>query len=160
MGCDIHLFIEYKSPGLTRWISFGRDMDLDRHYELFAHLAGVRSGGIEPVVQPRGRVPDPAYQSQDTDRKYISESESEGTVSPANAQRWVDSGSSEYIDIDGRHVWVTHPDWHTHTWLTPDEFEKALDLGHAGVGYRAVLAALRCFEQAGCDARVVLWFDN
>ena len=56
-------------------------------------------------------------------------------------------------------MFVSHPDWHSHTWLSADEFEKAIqDLGNEK--YRAALAAMRSFEADGLDARIVIWFDN
>lgn len=82
MGCDIHLYVEYKkefrSQEITKWISgdyFKPNPDRDvwddepsmdrmelygsRNYALFSTLAGVRdySGEIEPVSEPKG-IPD------------------------------------------------------------------------------------------------------
>jgi hypothetical protein len=50
MGCDIHLFIELKID--DRW-EFYAHPDINRWYDFFGILAGVRSLE-EPLVPPRG----------------------------------------------------------------------------------------------------------
>ena len=66
MGCDIHMFIEYKKPSDTEWKDgnlYKRVSDEDtfeaitlksesRNYELFAALANVRGDG--GICDPRG----------------------------------------------------------------------------------------------------------
>ena len=66
MGCDIHMFIEYKERSDTEWKDgnlYKRDFDEDtfetimlksesRSYELFATLANVRGTG--GICDPRG----------------------------------------------------------------------------------------------------------
>lgn len=42
MGCDIHMFIEKKIG--SEWMSMG-EIDVNRNYDLFAFLAGVRGDG-------------------------------------------------------------------------------------------------------------------
>ena len=52
MGCDIHLYTEIKIKG--RWHAHNHP-DVNRNYDLFAKMAGVRSRDeIKPIVQPRG----------------------------------------------------------------------------------------------------------
>jgi hypothetical protein len=51
MGCDIHLYVEYKSDGM--WHTLIRDPHCSRDYQLFTILAGVR-GVDEPLVPLRG----------------------------------------------------------------------------------------------------------
>ena len=56
MGCDIHAIIERKRPdgSYSWWINAG-DPDIDRSYELFSVLAGVRNDlNIKPIAEPRG----------------------------------------------------------------------------------------------------------
>lgn len=71
MGCDIHAVIEYDQyekeyakktdkPYNRSWWPFAERVDINRHYALFAKLAGVRNDGtIQPLSEPRG-VPDDA----------------------------------------------------------------------------------------------------
>jgi hypothetical protein len=54
MGCDIHLFLEVRID--ERWEHAG-EIDVDRSYELFGLMAGVRSEAYEPVSWPKG-LPD------------------------------------------------------------------------------------------------------
>ncbi len=61
MGCDIHATIEKKFTKLS-WYSLATDFDIDRNYELFGYLAGIRGKkligsetvDIEPIIQVRG----------------------------------------------------------------------------------------------------------
>lgn len=55
--------------------------------------------------------------------------------------------------------YVSNPDWHTHSWLTADEFAVAIE-GSGEPEYEAILAAMRSFEAGGAQARIVFWFDN
>lgn len=63
MGCDIHAHYE-RRVGWTRtedfelWADKG-DAELDRQYELFALLAGVRNDGynVKPISEPKGLAP-------------------------------------------------------------------------------------------------------
>jgi len=163
MGCDIHLYIEHKEPAITTWAGFGGRINPGRYYGLFAKLAGVRNyDEIKPVAEPRGMPDDASWIADADNRLYITDSEGEGYASPENAALWVQEGNSKYIDNEaeaGKHVWVTHPDWHSHSWLTPDEYSEAIS-GTSGSGWLAILACLRSFESQGEKARVVFWFDN
>lgn len=86
-----------------------------------------------------------------------------GYVKPDRAAKWVGSGSSRWRP--GRPDYVSHPDWHTHSWLTPGEWEAALK-AVPGVTrktepeYFALLAAMRSLEASGFEVRCVFWFDN
>lgn len=160
MGCDIHCYIEYQ-PSDQRWDSFGGRINPGRNYHLFGLLAGVR-GNSDPVVPLRGMPTDAAYYARGDNQLYVKDKgddASEGCCSKADAERWVASGSSRYTDQTKN--WVTHPDWHSHTYLFTEEWERAIssvELG--GCEYRAILAALKHFESEGYRARVVFWFDN
>jgi hypothetical protein len=138
MGCDIHLYIEYKSKKTefdgyeTRWQSSGGRINPGRNYAMFALMANVRNcysdGKLPVLVEPRGMPEDACYTATDDNRIYISETESEDYVSMETAKRWVNSGSSKFInDNDGNPTWVTQPDWHSHSWLTTSEFESVLN---------------------------------
>ncbi len=137
MGCDIHLYIEYKSkktefdgydPG---WQSFGGSINPGRNYAMFALMADVRNYGDDklPVLVKRRGMPDDAgYTATDDIRIYISDVPSSRYVSTETAKSWVKSGSSKFInDKEGNPMWVTDPDAHSHSWLTTSEFESILN---------------------------------
>jgi len=54
MGCDINLFLEYKSPITNEWSVFGHGYYMPRNYEMFAKMAGVRSEKQEIIFLPKG----------------------------------------------------------------------------------------------------------
>lgn len=175
MGADIHMYVEYSPKAYAKpengekryWYTFGGRINPGRNYWLFALLADVRGDGA--VFPPRGLPDNLAYASRDDNQLYITDSEGDNYVKPEDAARWVADGSSTYVlKHDGAPGWVTHPDWHSHSWLTPGELAEVFDAyaaehrGEAvGVEYYALLAAMRVLEDNGeNDVRVVFWFDN
>jgi len=55
MGCDIDLYLEYKSPITGVWTPFSYgSYAIPRNYEMFAKMAGVRSEGREAIFQAKG----------------------------------------------------------------------------------------------------------
>lgn len=169
MGCDIHAFIEYtkeapEQTGERGWRSFGSKFHLSRHYGVFAKLAGVRNWpdwGIVPISKPRGLPDDAAYQACEYYWLYITPSAGERYCSKANAERWVAGGVSRYRD--GERHFVSDPDAHSASWVSPDEWEAMLsDPKIQGVedAYHAFLAAMRSLESKGNEVRAVFWFDN
>jgi len=162
MGCDIHCYIEHRVKLLTskydeRWQSFGGRINPGRNYDIFAKLAGVRSYGDSERPKPKGLPENLGYYAKSDSRLFISEKQPdyEGNCSPESAKRWIESGSSK---MDGEH-WVTHPDHHSHSWCDADELEKAVGNSDEPE-YKAVIAAMRSFEQQGRISRLVYWFDN
>lgn len=79
-----------------------------------------------------------------------------GYVTPDKAEQWVRDGRAQYRE---QH-WVTHPDWHTHSWLTAAEYREALRRCQVWCEYKVLGTILDSFEEQGFDARVVFWFDN
>jgi len=175
MGCDIHCYIEYKRPEPEGWSPFGGRLNPGRHYGVFAKLAGVRNHpewGIVPIAEPRGLPEGLAYEADGDSKLFVldrDEVESEGCVSTANAERWVAQGSSKFIDgHNGPKTAVTHPDWHSHSWVTLDELVAALGDPKVGLtadswsrpGYKALVGAMHALRDEGCEVRLVFWFDN
>lgn len=159
MGCDIHCYIEYKRNGrATGWTSFGGRINPGRDYLLFTKLAGVRDyDKTGALVEPRGCPEDAGWEATTDNQLFVSTIEGDGNCTPAQAKAWVSCGGCSYTD--STKTCVTHPDWHTHSWLTPGEFAKAIR-GTNALEYRAILATMRAFERNGCKARLVFWFDN
>lgn len=167
MGCDIHAYIEYRHDAENYWRSFGGRINPGRDYSMFQRIAGVR-GVADPVAAPRGLPENLGYAAQDDRRIYISESEGEGTCTMEQATRYVQECGCEFITDkeSNKPIWVTHPDWHSHSWLTADEWELAMELSAVDnvfppqVSYHGVLGAMRSMEACGAHVRIVFWFDN
>lgn len=107
--------------------------------------------------------PDAAWESDNDNYIYIDgDGDGEGTCSMAQAERWHASGRKYKNGADGKPTWIEHPDWHSHSWLTADEFAKCIDLCDTPpqAEYFAVLAAMRELTAHGQQSRVVFWFDN
>jgi hypothetical protein len=119
-------------------------MNTGRHYGLFSQMAGVRSYGTDmaPVVEPRGLPEDVGHYASNDNFLFILDEydDDEGCCSKQIAERWVSGGSSKYSK-DGKRV--TNPDWHSHSWLTADEFEKSMEGLQNIEKARAMLASMR-----------------
>jgi hypothetical protein len=53
MGCDIHFYREIRIKGEKNWNLF-EEIEVNRDYEVFGLLAGVRNNFIEPISEPKG----------------------------------------------------------------------------------------------------------
>jgi hypothetical protein len=195
MGCDIHMYVEYRQtfasqraqweryrPGQefvedrpAPWFSFGSRINPGRDYGLFGLLAGVRAGSA--LIEPRGVPEDMSWVASSDYWCWIDYGESGDGVRPEKVAEWVRYGrktkgsykpsvlhdaSGERIygkEHEGKPTHVEHPDWHTPSWLTLAEFERALGQG-CDIEYRALLAAMKELERGGQETRVIFWFDN
>lgn len=160
MGCDIHAYIEYRKPRTEHWYGFGERINPGRNYAIFGRLAGVRTDG-PPVAPLRGLPKDVAHAVREDGFLFVTEDGAgDDCCTLEEGRRW--SGDPN-IKL---HDFVPHPDWHSHSWLTPDEFEKALQKAQGDYPdifepeYQAVLDAMRSFERTGHEVRIVFWFDN
>ena len=166
MGCDIHAYIEYKHWG-DKWWPFA-NLDIDRDYQLFGLMAGVRRSDIDPVAQPRGVPSDASWKVNDENELFVSDDPSGGRekpyVSKADAARWLNQGISQQGHSES---YITDPDWHTHSWLTIPELRQVIKRYEDGCEQdapnevRATLASMLmlCGEDEE-NARLVFWFDN
>lgn len=139
MGCDIHMYVEYKRKNYRddseKWVSgdyFKPNPDFDgvdedenkferielhgnRNYSLFSTLSGVRdyTGTIEPVAEPKG-IPEDA---------------------------------SEYVKKE-KEAW--DGDGHTHSWLTLKEL-KDYQAKSPDIPYTGLLSPnqLKAFDEKG-----------
>jgi len=74
MGCDIHFHSEVKVNG--KWEHYS-EVGIDREYDLFAKMAGVRNyRGITPISEPKGLPTDISV------------------VTRLDAEKWRDDGHS------------------------------------------------------------------
>jgi len=192
MGTDIHMYIEYtdkqrleetrkkKAEGDTTvneyWRTFGGCINPGRNYSMFGILSkGVRSN-YPNGTERKGLLPydDMGYSAADDAYIRIANEgtkPSDNEVSLEQAQKWASGSWPETIIYrNGVPRFVTHPDWHSHSWLTTEEYEKALvnyktlseDVSWGEpIEYKALLAAMKVLESTGdYVARVVFWFDN
>ena len=123
MGCDIHTYLEYKED--ERWDGI-RHVRIPRNYGLFAVLAGVRAYNAEvEMFRPRGVPDDISWETRDDYTLYItSDGGDEGHCTREQAENYVKYGSRYW---DSKKTRVTHPDWHSASWLSLGEFKVAYD---------------------------------
>jgi hypothetical protein len=161
MGCDIHAYIEYqtnKEIHPNNWWKVA-DLHLLRNYAMFGLMAGVRGG--DALIEPRGYPMDSATRYDYCLFVVSEETEDSECCTRANAERWVANGTSEWANDE--HSLVTHPDWHTPSWLTGEEYRRVIEAYKADntergecPEYEAALAMLESLP----NSRIVFWFDN
>ena len=161
MGCDIHLYPEARRLPDGEWFSVAGSMNPGRDYDLFGKIAGLRSS--EPsMYEVRGLPGQLGFWARSDNQIFITADGGGDYATLAEAERWVASGSSEWTDE--RKVFVTHPDWHSHTHLSVAEMRSALEApskwGERDVEYWGVLAMMEEIERRGHEGRFVIWFDN
>lgn len=171
MGCDIHAYIDYDTPGEnpTGLVSHLCEINLWRNYYLFGLLAGVRSGGA--MFEPRGLPERLSWSVRDEAVLYVSDENpnADGYCSRDQAEKWDSAhkvgrtkGVGGYTDEKEDRIY--HPDWHTHSWLTTQELRQVVDrckeLGGVQPSLTAAIAAMEALEEQGCVARFIFWFDN
>jgi len=181
MGCDIHAYIDYdwtRDDGEVFVWGFCHP-NFRRDYSLFALMAGgIRDERQKQASYPvRGLPEKMSWATEGAYSLYVNDedwaADAEGYCSREDAERWTkpyrDGGESSSVWMNDEHSRVSHPDWHTASWLYPDEFEDCISKYHAqfeqGSGkvqpeVDAILAAMRAFEARGHVVRLVFWFDN
>jgi hypothetical protein len=184
MGADIHMYIEYSTKKQTKtdrpkyWYTFGGRINPGRNYTMFSLLAGVR-GSYKESLTPKGKLgrDELGYASANDLYCFITDIKCDcgesNMVTLDHALKYTKYGN-EIVYSDGKPLYVSHPDWHSHSWLTADELSIVFDNykriyeAEWGCGpievpieYQAILQVLRTLENDGeNDSRVVFWFDN
>lgn len=180
MGCDIHMYIQYTNKKYAEedkakgkepwWQGFGGQINPGRNYGMFGTLAGVRYApeNEDKMFEPKG-LPDFGLSWEAKDDLFLMIDDGpdacdEKTCTLEQAKRW---GRPIINDSKGKPYKTYHPDWHSHSWLTVDEFAKALrwykaDSGYGpGVEWSTMLKTMRSLEAKGKNVvYVVFWFDN
>ncbi|MCT3693488.1 hypothetical protein HZQ67_13835 [Elizabethkingia anophelis] len=162
------MYIEYKSENRDDWNYFGSKINPGRNYFMFGLLSkGVRSQN-EKGIEPKGLPDNMSYKSSNNAYIYINDDYDENDdeyCSIEIAKRWAEYGC-KIIFRDEKPFKVEHPDWHSHSWLTTQEFEKQLEIYNSEPGYypepeyMAVLASMKELEKYDNECRIVFWFDN
>lgn len=140
MGCDIHMHIEVKLDGA--WQHYGAPR-VNRNYDLFEKLAGVRGDAENAIALPKGL---PADATLVTLRDY------EGWEGDAHSATWLEESEIEQLE----------------EWLKtqPGRF-GSLDLEHEvlntylfGSSFTGHKRYPEDNRQRVEDVRFVFWFDN
>ena len=171
MGCDIHAFIEHdfgntNDNKIKNYKRTFAKLYLSRDYYLFSILANVRRSIISidnsAPIPPKG-IPDnlsfhviDEYTLcivDDNDMKQ----EEEGYCSKSNAERWMSNSYSKKYDENR----VTHPDWHSVSWMTIKEVKRVQDsyihlYKKKNTDLEAVLGIMKVLK----NPRFIFWFDN
>lgn len=174
MGCDIHMYIEYRRNKETDYYSdFGGRINPGRYYYIFGLLSkGVRSD-IDEAIEPKGLPENLAWHSREDAFIFINDEyakDNDGKhCSLETAEIWAKYGS-KIIYRDDKPFKIEHPDWHSHSWLSTTEYEQQINFFinkfkddpyfERPIQYEAVLAAMKTLESIGGESRVVFWFDN
>lgn len=164
MGCDIHAFIEIKERDVWESVS---EPYFSRNYGMFGLMAGVRGDSI--LFKPRGLPKDCGWNVNFQNNLFITTNTTdEHCTTKEMAEQWVACGTSKWADEE--HKTVTHPDWHSHSWLTIEEFSKCITHhaklaranGYEGTApyYKIALGTMRAAKKLGYEVRLVFWFDN
>lgn len=169
MGCDIHLFVEYKTRNTTNdWesVSNGKII-VNRNYYLFGCLCkGVRYLN-EKAFKERGIPVDlPRLSSAWDDIYMLIDDEPEGpenTCTTSDAEKW----GNQVITGEFGVKYTLNPDRHSHSYLSLKEFKAAIDL-YVSIDMlhnrphmiKAIIALMDSLESDGYETRVVFSFDN
>lgn len=182
MGCDIHGFVEIKPKATSPDKDYPQGWDLFWHehlwrdYNLFSLLAGVRNyeDKMSVLYPPRG-VPDDLscdvlnHYGLMVNDQFGRDEKSDHFVTKAKADSWVSQGWSRYWTNQDPHdtcVVVTHPDWHTASWLRCEELgdvlRSYLEITNRQPNrvIRLVHATMKAAERMDLDTRFIFWFDN
>ena len=142
MGCDIHLHIEVKIHG--KWEHWGNPA-IDRNYDLFAVMAGVRNNGdIIPLSEPKGL---PANLTTVTQFAYDYEKPD------AHSMSWLSLKEIGKVDAYIAGIATTEKRWYDfeyhvlHSYLLGNSF--------AGIGTYP-----EDRPKGINDVRFIFWFDN
>lgn len=176
MGCDIHLRLERKAKGQSKWqdchiLGYDRCWG-DRIYGMFAALADVRNYNDIEHLPVRG-IPNDATRNTLLAYGYAvvmdAEKHFDFQCVESQAKDWVENcGYSEYLESNGV-KYVSCPDWHTPSWCTTAEMEDCInrifkneDGSYKGdySEWLALLGAMKGYEADGSECRAVFWFDN
>lgn len=174
MGADIHCYIEHGRRRKSHdgegeeiyWSAFNYSgLNPGRNYDVFGALAGVCRDDNQ-MFELRGLPDDLGFAARMDNQLYVvadddPSAEHERFCSRSNAESWVNSGCSKWAN--DKKTTVTHPDWHSHSWLTPAEWRQVIEAEYEygpDDEYFAIAAAMEELERRGELVRIVFWFDN
>jgi hypothetical protein len=187
MGCDIHGVIEYKTNGRADdpFYAFCELTCPQRDYDVFYAIAGVRQRDrVINMFKPRGLPKNASSTVVSATSLFVVRDDHPGLdykynhVGITKALKWIAEGSSKLfvagdknaIDQCGEHSFITHPNYHSHSYLYADELESALaaleedKMLDGGSDYWSVLETMKSLQKTkGLNpdqVRLVFWFDS
>lgn len=130
MGCDIHGVFQRRTP--EGWADVPTTCASDRHYQLFAVLAGVRNGyGFAGV--PRGEAVAPISEPRDLPADF----EIADGAHPMTKEAWEADGHAKYYKPGEQGYGTKWMGDHSFSWLSGEEMlawaERAPIVQHCGV---------------------------
>lgn len=173
MGTDIHGVFQKRDKEAGKWVDVEHNYTMDRHYQLFAVLAGVRNGAgfagvrtgesVQPIAEPRGYPDDFAVEVIADEDEYDLED-----MHMLASLAHMDKRRAEYrSEEDPCAVWMGD---HSHSWLLGSEmlawYERAPTIIQTGILDRADYEAwdkkshLQSYSDGIWGANVVLVNDN
>lgn len=168
MGCDIHLFVQYKSNSSHDWGDVSRgEFRLGQDYLLFGCLCqGVRVD-VDGAIPGRGIPEDiPITASGAVFNNFYWPLHDDGEGEYVGSYSWAKLGSHEVRIIKGSE-WVINPDYHHFSWITSTELLAAIQLYRqmspnklGDVLISSILEMMWRIELAGYQTRIVFAFDN
>ena len=151
MGCDIHVFVEYRRNG--EWVQLGAFRP-GRDYHMFGLLAGVRDESVSPVVEPRGFPDDCSFETWLANQSIRTEDDKLEAGALARLRM------GRILGHDMSHLASPCQDWHSHSWLASDELAMALQDYAEDSGPENAWKALHVLLTALPEGRIVFFFDN
>lgn len=146
MGCDIHLHIEVKVSG--KWEHYAAP-SVNRWYQLFTWMAGVRGDESEAISRPKGFPEDASDLTKILRNDYGSDGHSDSWLDHSEIMKledlikdWCESSEKNFFDYDLEHSLL-------HTYMAGNSFT-------AHWRYSDV----RYLPEGIDDVRFVFWFDN
>lgn len=136
MGCDIHLHVEVKVKGKWEHYSHPR---IQRSYEVFGIMAGVRDDSVTPISEPKG-LPE--------DLSLVTKIDYQYDEPDAHSESWLDRNEIRQL------IERTN-----HKGAFPGDFEHS-QLGYAnGNSFWSIGTENSGHPDEYEDVRFVFWFD-
>ena len=132
MGCDIHGVWQAKVN--DKWVDVHSDYEGNRHYQLFAVLAGVRNG-VGFAGNPTGDVVTPIDEPRGFPRDFpCADDDSYKLEDPGTLSTWEQEMRARYPHENDDYYWLGD---HSHSWLFADEmlqyYSKIPSVWHTGI---------------------------
>lgn len=172
MGCDIHMFVEYRKVGdIGQWEAderqqaehdygdngeieythYGDCDQIGRDYKLFGFLAGVRGGMSSCIFDPRGMPEDASDYVKAACEKWGVDGHSHHYLTFTELYRVIDEYRASEVEEARQDKQDTSE--------AKRVYQNLLDYIEEGRAKRKHLCPEGLFDLEA-DARVVFWFDN
>lgn len=154
----------------TIWHSYKRT-NPGRNYLMFGILSkGVRSD-IDKGLPSKGIPIEIGKEAEYDNSLLINDKyqDEESFCSLENALEWEKNYGCKITYRKDIPYSVTHPDWHSHSWVNLKEYKYAIELynelidkkGYAlNPEYLFLLGTMEKMDEMGYYPRIVFWFDN